>query len=80
MKNLVGRANWDHQNADKGGSAPDPWKCSISALIQRVEEKVDFLISCMGFQFPPSSMPGASKPKFPGSSEGGGKELIYILL
>ena len=80
MKNLVDREDWDRQNVDKEGNAQDSWKLYISGVVQRVEAKVDFLISCMGFQYPPSPSPGVSKPGFSSTSQGGGQDLTYILL
>ena len=80
MKNLVCRVAWDRHSKDTGGSSPNPWKVSISASVQRVKAKVDFLISCLGFQFPSSSLPEATKPNFLGTSQGGGQDLSYILL
>ena len=94
MKNLVGRAAWDHQSNDSGGPSLDPWKASISTLIQCVEDsvqhaeasvqhveaKVDFLISCLGFQYPSPSILGATKPDFPITTQGSDQDLSYILL
>ena len=87
MKNLVGKDEWDRHNNDSGGPSPDPWKDSISASIQlaeasiqRVEAKVDFLISCLGFQYPSPSIPSADKLDFPGTTQGSGQDLSYILL
>ena len=80
MKNLVGRAAWDEENAKAGDNVQDQWRLSISAAIQCVELKVDFLILRLGFQFPPSPPSGETKPDLIGTSHGGGKDLSYILL
>ena len=80
MKNLVGRAAWDRQSNDSGDPSLDPWKASISASIQCVEAKANFLIACLGFQYPSPSIPGAAKSNFPGTTQCSGKDLSYILL
>ena len=56
-------------------SSPDSWQNVISVMIQslevsvkRVEDKIDFLTTCLGFQYPASSSTGATKPGCPGSS------------
>ena len=64
MKNLVGWIEWDRKNVEKGDNAQYPWNFSISAAVQRVEAKVDFLISRMGFQYSPSPPLGAPKRYF----------------
>ena len=87
MKNLVGRAEWDHQTPDLENSSPESSQTVISALIhslevsvKRVEDKIDFLTACLGFQYPTSSSSGATKPGCPGSSQHFSQDLSYILL
>ena len=87
MKNLVGRVEWDRQSLDSDNSYPESCQTAISTLIhsveasvKRVEDKVDFLIACLGFQFPASSISGATKPGCPGSSQNFAQDLSYILL
>ena len=87
MKNLVGKAEWDRQTTDSGTPSPDLWKSAISASIQhveasvqRVEDKVDFLIACLGFQFLVSSIPSVAKLDCPRSTQNFGQDLSYILL
>ena len=87
MRELVGRDEWDRLTNDSGSPSPDPWKAAISASIQdveasiqRVEDKVDFLIACLGFQLPSPSNLDAAKLDFPGSTETNAKDLSYILL
>ena len=83
----MGRAEWDRQSPNLDNSSPDSWQNAISAMIQslevsvkRVEDKIDFLTACLGFQYPTSSSSGATKPGCPGSSQHFSQDLSYILL
>ena len=87
MKNLVGRAEWDNQSPNLDNSSLESWQTDISASIQSLEisvkwvqDKIDFLTACLGFQYPASSSSGATKPGCPGSSQHFAQDLSDILL
>ena len=87
MKNLVGRVEWDHQSPDSDNSSLESWQTAISmsihsveASVKQVEDKIDSLTACLGFQFPTSLISGATRPSCPGSSQNYPKDLSYILL
>ena len=80
MNNLVVCVDWDKENVTTGGNVQDPWRLSISTVVQRVESNVDFLISCLGFQFLSSSPSSEMKLDVTAISHGDGKDLSYIIL
>ena len=87
MKNLVGRAKWDRESPILENSSLDSWKNAILTMIhslevsvKRVEDKNDFLTTCLGFQFSVSLGTNAIKPSCPSSSQHFSQDLSYILL
>ena len=71
----------DKQGEESEAELEDQWWESIIADISRLNSKVDFLISYLGFWYLVSSSPVVDqKTGMVSSSQGGALDLSYILL
>ena len=87
MKNLVGRAEWDQKSHSRDDSSPDSEQNVVLSLIQSLEisvkwmeDKIDFLTMCLGFQHPTLVSGAATKLEGTKSSQPFTQDLSYVLL